>query len=165
MVHFCQQCGAATDRREIEGREREVCQQCGTVYYPQWKVSAGVRVVENGSLLLVQRGIDPWRGSWHMPAGYVEVDEEPRAAAEREALEETGLVVRAGRLVDCYADTTDPRGNVLILLYEASIIDGALSPSAETPSVRFFSRDEIAGLPLAGMGARLEIEDWLNTEM
>ena len=69
MVHFCQQCGAATDRREIEGREREVCQQCGTVYYPQWKVSAGVRVVENGSLLLVQRGIDPWRGSWHMPAG------------------------------------------------------------------------------------------------
>jgi hypothetical protein len=53
---------------------------------------------------------------------------------------------------------------VLILLYEASIIDGALSPSAETPSVRFFSRDEIAGLPLAGMSARLEIEDWLNTE-
>jgi len=99
-----------------------------------------------------------------MPAGYVEVDEEPRAAAEREALEETGLVVRAGRLVDCYADTSDPRGKVLILLYEASILDGALSPSAETPSVRFFSRDEIAGLPLAGMSARLEIEDWLNTE-
>jgi len=164
MINYCQHCGSAIEKREIEGRWREVCPQCETIFYRQWKVSAGVRVVKNGNLLLVQRGIDPWRGRWHMPAGYVEVDEEPRAAAEREALEETGLVVQTGKLVDCYLDTSDPRGNVIIFIYDAWIIDGKLSPSAETPSVRFFSREEIAPLPLAGMSARCEIEDWLNSE-
>lgn len=150
------------EERELEGRKREVCPACGTVFYRQWKVSAGVRVVNDGQLLLVQRGLDPWRGMWHMPAGYVEVDEEPRRAAEREAREETGLSVRAGTLVDCYLDTSDPRGNVLVLVYDASIEGGILSPSDETQAVRFFTPEEITDLPLAGMSAQQEIRDWLH---
>lgn len=163
MVNYCQNCGSATEKRNIEGKTREVCPECGTIFYQQWKVSAGVRVVVDGKLLLVQRGINPWRGKWHMPAGYVEVDEEPRAAAEREAREETGLIVRAGKLVDCYLDTSDPRGNVIILLYDAAIVDGTLTTSNETESVAFFSKEELRGLPLAGMSAQREIEDWLNS--
>ncbi len=140
-----------------------MCPNCGTIFYQQWKVSAGVRVVKDGKLLLVQRAIDPWRGKWHMPAGYVEVDEEPRQAAEREAREETGLNVRAENLVDCYLDTEDPRGNVIILLYDATIIDGNLTLSKETQSVNFFSPHEISSLPLAGMSSEKEINDWLLT--
>jgi ADP-ribose pyrophosphatase YjhB (NUDIX family) len=162
MIAYCQNCGIKVETRIIEGRERAVCPACGAIFYQQWKVSAGVRVVKDGKLLLVQRGIDPWRGKWHMPAGYVEVDEGPRMAAEREAREETGLIVRAGKLVDCYLDTQDPRGNVIILLYEAAIIDGSLTLSQETQSVKFFSPDEIHSLPLAGMSSEKEIVDWLN---
>lgn len=162
MINYCQQCGSVVEKRINEGSLRDVCTACGMIFYHQWKVSAGVRVVKDGLLLLVQRGIDPWRGKWHMPAGYVEVDEAPREAAEREALEETGLVVRAGKLVDCYLDTSDPRGNVIILLYDASIIDGKLIPSDETPSVRFFTPAEIGLLPLAGMSAEREINDWIT---
>ncbi len=163
MIAYCQNCGTRVETRIIDGRERAVCPDCGTIYYQQWKVSAGVRVVKDGKLLLVQRGIDPWRGKWHMPAGYVEVDEEPSLAAEREAREETGLIVRAGNLVDCYLDTQDPRGNVIILLYEAAIIDGSLTLSKETQSVKFFSPHEIQSLPLAGMSSEKEIVDWLKT--
>lgn len=163
MIAYCQNCGTRVETRIIDGRERAVCPDCGTIYYQQWKVSAGVRVVKDGKLLLVQRGIDPWRGKWHMPAGYVEVDEEPSLAAEREAREETGLMVRAGNLVDCYLDTQDPRGNVIILLYEAAIIDGSLTLSKETQSVKFFSPHEIQSLPLAGMSSEKEIVDWLKT--
>lgn len=163
MIAYCQNCGTRVETRIIDGRERAVCPDCGTIYYQQWKVSAGVRVVKDGKLLLVQRGIDPWRGKWHMPAGYVEVDEEPSLAAEREARVETGLIVRAGNLVDCYLDTQDPRGNVIILLYEAAIIDGSLTLSKETQSVKFFSPHEIQSLPLAGMSSEKEIVDWLKT--
>ena len=163
MIAYCQNCGTRVETRIIDGRERAVCPDCGTIYYQQWKVSAGVRVVKDGKLLLVQRGIDPWRGKWHMPAGYVEVDEEPSLAAEREAREETGLIVRAGNLVDCYLDTQDPRGNVIFLLYEAAIIDGSLTLSKETQSVKFFSPHEIQSLPLAGMSSEKEIVDWLKT--
>jgi len=163
MAAYCQACGSRVTQQLVDDRMREVCGSCGTVFYAQWKVSAGVRVVKEGSLLLVQRGIDPWRGKWHMPAGYVEVDEEPYQAAERETLEETGLNVRAGKLVDCYTDTEDPRGNAIVLVYDAEIVGGNLSTSAETESVGFFSPEEVLTLPLAGMSAEIEIKDWLSS--
>jgi ADP-ribose pyrophosphatase YjhB (NUDIX family) len=49
-----------------------------------------------GRLLLVRRGRDPHRGRWSLPGGRVEADESPAQAIEREVLEETGLVARAG---------------------------------------------------------------------
>jgi 8-oxo-dGTP diphosphatase len=49
-----------------------------------------------GRLLLVRRGRDPHRGRWSLPGGRVEAGESPEQAIEREVLEETGLVVRAG---------------------------------------------------------------------
>lgn len=163
MAHYCQVCGSMTSPRYVDGRTREVCTACGEISYAQWKVSAGVRVVNNGKILLVKRGHEPYQGKWHMPAGYVEIDEEPAQAAVREAREETGLTVQVDRLVDCYLDTEDPRGNVIILLYDAIVLDGTLTPSDETEAVDFFSPEEAVKLPLAGISAEKEFSDWLNT--
>lgn len=163
MTRYCQVCGSLTTPRELEGRTRDVCPACGAVSYAQWKVSAGVRVVNNGNILLVKRGHQPYQGKWHMPAGYVEIDEEPAQAAVREAREETGLTLRVEGLVDCYLDMDDPRGNVIILLYDASVLDGSLTPSDETEAVDFFSPEEAVKLPLAGISAEKELSDWLKT--
>ena len=54
---------------------------------------------EEGRVLLVQRGRPPLQGSWSLPGGRLEAGETPRAAIEREVREETGLTVRAERLV------------------------------------------------------------------
>jgi len=162
MGQYCQVCGARTEPRRVDGRTRDVCRDCGEISYAQWKVSAGVRVVNNGKILLVKRSHEPYQGKWHMPAGYVEIDEEPAQAAQREAREETGLTVRVEKLVDCYLDTDDPRGNVIILLYDASVVDGEVTPSDETEAVEFFSADEVANLQLAGESAEKELNDWLN---
>lgn len=163
MAGYCQHCGTLTTLREVDGRARAVCPSCGVVAYDQWKISAGVRVVNKKKVLLVKRGHEPYKGKWHMPAGYVEIDEAPARAAEREALEETGLTVQAGRLVDCYLDTEDPRGNVIILLYDAQVVNGSLRVSAETEEVGFFSAEEAASLPLAGRSAEKELSDWIQT--
>jgi 8-oxo-dGTP diphosphatase len=163
MASYCQTCGTLTTPREVEGRTREVCPSCGTVSYAQWKVSAGVRVANTGKILLVKRGHEPYQGKWHMPAGYVEIDETPAQAAEREAYEETGLMVQVTNLVDCYLDTEDPRGNVLILVYDAQVVGGSLTPSPETEEVSFFSPEQATGLPLAGKSAEKELSDWLKT--
>jgi ADP-ribose pyrophosphatase YjhB (NUDIX family) len=98
-----------------------------------------------------------------MPAGYVEIDETPAQAAEREAYEETGLMVQVTNLVDCYLDTEDPRGNVLILVYDAQVVGGSLTPSPETEEVSFFSPEQATNLPLAGKSAEKELSDWLKT--
>jgi len=161
MAMFCRECGSRMSPVHMDGRVRAVCGNCGYIDYQNWKVSAGVRVVINYSVLLVKRGHEPWRGKWHMPAGYVEIDEEPVRAAEREAFEETGFVVKAEKLVDCYLDTEDPRGNVIVLLYDARIIDGKPATSAETESIGFFTAEEIKTLELAGMSSEKEIHDWI----
>jgi ADP-ribose pyrophosphatase YjhB (NUDIX family) len=97
-----------------------------------------------------------------MPAGYVEVDEDPIQAAEREALEETGLIVKVDSLANVYTDFEDPRGNVLVLVYNARVIGGVLSISSETMESGFFSTEEISSLPLAGMSAKKSISAWVE---
>lgn len=161
-MEYCPKCGFKTSPSEVEGKIRDVCDSCGMILYQQWKVSAGVRVAIKNKILLVQRGHEPWKGKWHMPAGYVEVDETPIQAAEREALEETGYNVQVKKLVDCYQDIEDPRGNVIVLLYDAEILDGKPVTSAETASIGFFGEDDVAGLPLAGDCARKQIGDWIT---
>ena len=63
-------------------------------------VGVGAIIVEQGRVLLAQRGNPPRAGQWSLPGGAVELGETLRAACEREALEETGLIVEAGQVVE-----------------------------------------------------------------
>lgn len=160
--HFCLNCGSALELRVIEERERECCPSCGYVHYLQHKVSAGVCIERDGRLLLVQRGIDPWRGKWYMPAGFVEVDEEPHQAAVREALEETGLIVKTQKLAGVYTYFDDPRGNGIVLLYDAVMIGGEIKETPEALRVGFFSASEIENMQFAGASADRQVLDWIT---
>jgi 8-oxo-dGTP diphosphatase len=162
MVHYCFHCGQALQHKDIDDHLREICPACGWIYYEQLKLSAAVRVVQDGKLLLAQRGIEPWYGTWYMPAGYVEVDEHPLEAAAREAREETGLDVRLLALVKEYIYRDDPRGNGLVLLYDACVVGGVLATSLETLAVGFFSPEEILAMPLASSGVKAQIMDWIQ---
>jgi ADP-ribose pyrophosphatase YjhB (NUDIX family) len=159
---YCIQCGTKLVPKQVERRERPVCPACGHVAYQQLKVGAGAMVEQSGSLLLVQRGLatDAFPGTWNLPAGYCEADEAPEMTAVRETAEETGLEVRAGCLAGVYYFDDDPRGNGLLLLYEAEVLGGKLHSSGnEAAGARFFPPEDLPEL-LCGGGHDQAIRAW-----
>ena len=75
-------------------------------------------------MLLVRRVNEPFRGSWTLPAGFVDAGEDPARAAERECLEETSLTVRVTRVLDVIAGREHPRGADFIIVYAAQFVSG-----------------------------------------
>ena len=162
----CQRCAAELVERPIDGRVRSVCPDCGWVAYRQLKVGAGVLLEREGKILLAKRGPDcgAFPGTWNLPAGYCEADEPPPVTAEREALEETGLRVKAGRLFDVYYFDDDPRGNGLLVVYEAALQDPSGTPptpslTGEATAAGLFGPDELPE-PLCGAGHDRAILAW-----
>lgn len=103
-----------------------------------------------GRLLLVRRGVDPGRGLWALPAGFVDAGEDPRAAAAREALEETGLVVQVGGVVDVF-----PAGGQtsFFLAFDAVVTGGVLVAGDDATDVGFFAADALPELAFASTRA------------
>lgn len=71
-----------------DNRERSICADCGFVAYENPKIIVGSVVVSGGKVLMCRRAIDPRKGFWTLPAGYMELGETPEEGAAREAREE-----------------------------------------------------------------------------
>jgi ADP-ribose pyrophosphatase YjhB (NUDIX family) len=154
-ARFCIRCGAGLERRERFGMLRPVCPACGWVLFADPKVAVGVLVEQDGAVLLVRRVNEPARGLWSIPAGFLDAGEDPARAAERECLEETGLVVRATQLLDLIAGREHERGADLLLVYRAEITDGALQAGDDADEARFFPRTSLP--PLAFRATRIAL--------
>jgi ADP-ribose pyrophosphatase YjhB (NUDIX family) len=100
-MKFCQQCAAPLQLRVPEGdhRERYVCAACGTVHYQNPKLVAGCVPEHEGRILLCRRAIEPRRGYWTVPAGFMENGETLQEAAARESQEEALAEVAIGSLL------------------------------------------------------------------
>jgi ADP-ribose pyrophosphatase YjhB (NUDIX family) len=157
-IRFCPACGTAVVRREVFGRSRPVCPACGRVHFVDPKVAAAVLLVREGRVLLVRRVNAPEQGKWSLPAGFVDADEDPRQAAERECAEETGLQVRAGDLLDVIAGREHAAGASIVLVYRGEIQDGEAHPGDDADQVGFFAPHELP--PLAFAATRRALERW-----
>jgi 8-oxo-dGTP diphosphatase len=142
-LNFCPNCGAPMADRFVFGRIRRACTKCGFVFFREPKLAVGAVVEREGRVLLVRRAVDPQRGYWCLPAGYVEYDEGPVEAVIREVREETGIAVRVTGLMAAYPVRSDPRGLGVIIIYYASPDGGLLSPGDDASEADFFAPGEI----------------------
>jgi len=100
-ARFCLLCGTALEEKIYDdGHPHPVCPSCGWAYFPDPKVAAAIRLIVEDRILLVRRVFEPHKGEWTLPAGFVNAFEDPARAAERECLEETGIIVHATVLHD-----------------------------------------------------------------
>ena len=154
-VRYCLLCGASLTTRRVAGKPRRACPACDFVHFVEPRVGVGVMVVEEGRILLVRRAMEPEKGRWSLPAGYLDYGESPAETAVREAREETGLEVRVTGLVDVFHNPPGAGASVF-LLYRAERASGEPRAGDDADAVAFFGRDELPPLAFASTAAAVE---------
>lgn len=143
QIKFCPRCAHAVEHRRIQGAVRPVCPNCRYIHYIDPKVAVALVIERGGRLLLIKRNQNPEKGKWSAPAGFVDAGEDPARAAEREALEETGLRVRVVELLELLPKSDPVEVADILLVYRAEIVGGLLTAGDDADLVSFFGPDEI----------------------
>ena len=120
MYHYCPICATPLEERFAFQQMRAVCPACGFVHFRDPKVAVIGMITWEDHVLLIRRGVDPMKGHWALPGGYMDAGEMPAEALMRE---EVGLEVEAHELLDIFPMAG--RGVVnsgIVIAYSASVM-------------------------------------------
>jgi ADP-ribose pyrophosphatase YjhB (NUDIX family) len=125
---------------EGDTHERHVCDDCGWIHYVNPKIVVGAVIAQDDGILLCRRAIEPRKGFWTIPAGYMEERETSEAGAMREALEEACANIRIDALLAVY---NIPRISQVQLIYRATLAKPDYAAGPESLEVKLFGWSEI----------------------
>jgi ADP-ribose pyrophosphatase YjhB (NUDIX family) len=156
-IRFCPACGASTEYRvpADDNRERAVCTGCGAIHYENPLNVVGTVPVWGDQVLLCLRNIEPRRGLWTLPAGFLELGESTTAGALRETEEEAGAHVE---LQELFTVLNVVRVGQVHLFYRARMLDTHLDPGPETIEARLFREHEVPWDQIAFRTVRQTLE-------
>jgi ADP-ribose pyrophosphatase YjhB (NUDIX family) len=166
---FCPRCGAPLVERvpADDSRPRKVCGRCAFVVYVNPKLAAGTIPLRDGRVALIRRRLDPGRGLWSWPCGYVEIDETVEEAAVRETREESGLVVTLHSMLGAYSYPVRPgeghvaTSGVVVLSWRTADTEGELVPGDDADDAAWFGLDRLPWDDLAFDSTRRALRDFV----
>ena len=156
-IQHCRACGAPV-RYEIppdDNRERAVCTSCATVHYENPLNVVGTLPFWGDRVLLCRRNIEPRRGLWTLPAGFMELGESTADGALRETVEEAGARVE---MLGLFTLFNVVRVGQVHLFYRARLLDADFAPGPETIEAQLFAEAEIPWPELAFKTTRRTLE-------
>ncbi|MEM6913979.1 MAG: NUDIX hydrolase [Pseudomonadota bacterium] len=138
----------ATRIPDDDDRERSVCDHCGYIAYVNPKIVTGsVATDDQGRILLCKRAIEPRRGYWTLPAGYMELNETSEQSACREAWEEARAELDLEQVLAVYSV---PRISQVQIMYRARLKNpDTISAGPESEDVMLVSWEDIPWPDLA----------------
>ncbi len=141
-IKFCSQCGSAMEQKipDDDDHVRAVCGQCDHVHYENPTMVVGTIPVSGDKILMCRRNIEPRKGKWTLPAGYLENRESVQEGAVRETLEETRA--RVG-LLGPYRMFNILFVDQIYLMFRAELLTDDFGPTSESTEVRLFSEHEV----------------------
>ncbi len=150
-IQHCKTCGAAASYRlpdDGDTKPRAVCTACATVHYENPLNVVGTLPIWHGAdsadpagqVLLCLRNIEPRKGYWTLPAGFMELDETTAQGAARETDEEAGAHIE---MQDLFTLINVPRVGQVHFFYRAKLLSTTFNPGHETIEARLFSHADI----------------------
>jgi ADP-ribose pyrophosphatase YjhB (NUDIX family) len=141
-MNFCPSCGARVARRIPEGDHlpRFVCESCQAIHYQNPKLVAGCVPETGGRILLCRRAIEPRRGYWTVPAGFMENDETLQQAAARECHEEALARVE---IEDPCAIVHVLHAHQVHVLFRAALAGGSFGVGVESLEVGLYDERDV----------------------
>jgi ADP-ribose pyrophosphatase YjhB (NUDIX family) len=159
--------GMSSFVREIpegDNRERMVCADCGHVAYENPKVVVGAVVVaDDNRILMCRRAIEPRKGFWTLPAGYMELGETLEEGAAREALEEANAVIAIEGILAIFSIARIGQVQVIFRARFADSGAPVFGVGAESLEVRLFRSDEIPWHEIAFPSVNWALNAWRDS--
>jgi ADP-ribose pyrophosphatase YjhB (NUDIX family) len=137
---YCSNCGATVVLKFTEGKDRIVCEHCDTIHYTNPKIVTGALCVWEDKVLLCRRAIEPRKGYWNLPAGYLEDFEKAEDGAIRETWEEAGAEIEIEKVFTVY---NLPQANQVYIHFLAKLKDGIVRNGEESIESGLFREEEI----------------------
>ncbi|MFY9510736.1 MAG: NUDIX hydrolase [Rubrivivax sp.] len=141
-IKHCRVCGSSVTYRvpADDNRDRAICDACGEIHYENPINVVGTVPAWGDQVLLCRRNIEPRRGLWTLPAGFMELGESTSEGARRETDEEAGAHIE---LLGLFTVLNVVRAGQLHLFYRARLLDTVFNPGPETIEAQLFRENEI----------------------
>jgi ADP-ribose pyrophosphatase YjhB (NUDIX family) len=145
---------------EGDDRLRRICRTCGFIDYVNPRIVVGTVAHRDGRVLLCRRAIDPRKGFWTLPAGFMEEGESVEDGARREAREEACAELQIDAVLAIYSI---PRISQVQIMHRAKLLNEP-APGPESLDVALFTWNEIPWTELAFPSVRWALEHWRATQ-
>lgn len=147
-MKFCGQCGSRGSMKvpPDDNRERFVCDNCWHIHYDNPRVIVGVLPTLGDQVLLCKRAIEPRKGYWTLPAGFLENGESCADGAARETWEESQATVEN---LDLYCMFDLPYINQIYMFFKSEMSNGHYDSGPESLEVELFDEQDVPWQELA----------------
>ena len=147
---YCPSCG--TGLGEANQESGKTCPSCGRTWYRNSAPTAGCVIVRDGKALVTERGVEPEKGRYDVPGGFLAAGEEPIAGLKRELREELGIEIEAA-VEDCVSMVPHPYGpegdHVLAIGFIAKLIEGEPRAADDVAGFRWVDEEQLDDLDFA----------------
>lgn len=141
---YCPYHGERLEAKGATNEGRPACPECGFIDYQNPKACVAILITQGTKVLLARRGVEPAKGQWDIPGGFVNAGESVEAAVIREALEETTLRVcikeYLGSVPDVYGPRRTPTENLCFLV---DVVKGEPKAKSDVESLEWVSLDKL----------------------
>jgi 8-oxo-dGTP diphosphatase len=141
-VKFCPRCGARTKKVRIGAVKRDSCPSCEEIFYDNPLSAVAIVAEKDGRVVFIKRNVQPAKGMWALPGGFIEQGESVEGAALRELREETGLKAKKAEIIKVTTAQTMFFKTLIIIGVRATGLTGSLKAGDDAGDAKWCRLDK-----------------------